>query len=52
MPVSEAVKPAPEIVIELPGAALALLAEIPALVVNDKSGTLAGEVTEPEASMV
>lgn len=52
MPVSAAPNPAPVIVMELPGAALAGLAEIPALVVKVTSGTALAEVEEPEASMV
>ena len=52
IPVSLTLKPEPVIVIELPGAALVRLAEMPALVVKVISGTLLTEVEEPDASMV
>ncbi len=52
MPVSLIPKPAPVIVIELPGAAFALLTDMPALVVKVISETLFTEVEEPDASMV
>ena|SRR3990172_2517597 len=52
MPVSPAPKPEPVIVMEVPGAALVRLVEIPAVVVNVISATLPTDVEAPYASMV
>jgi hypothetical protein len=52
IPVSFAAKPEPVTVIEFPGAPLALLTEMPEVIVKVKSGTLVAMVEGPLASMV
>ena len=49
IPLSPAPNPAPEIVMELPGPALARLKEIPGITIRADSPTLEAWVTEPEA---
>jgi hypothetical protein len=52
MPVSLALKPEPVTVTELPTAPLDQLRDMPEVTVKVISGTLAGAVTEPDASIL